>query len=230
MRFLQKSHIAAKRVEDVQYACLFCAELGHTLHKSDATVFFSPGALLEHVARHPRPLPEVAGLTVIDGDHDVPDVHRNDYDLHLRYPPREHPVLDGSRLDVASGPGGMPTGIAKETARRMYGQRLLPNRVPALQVAAGARITGLRWPEEHRGEWCFGWHEGAFASIPFDIMRLEPPPPEEIRYDSRSLVTAKARWRFVVKDKEFGDWLKFDKGDTITNLACKLLLQDCNPL
>ncbi|KAF4126624.1 hypothetical protein GMORB2_0360 [Geosmithia morbida] len=214
IRFLQKSHLTVKRIDDVQFGCVFCAQQGHTLDKSDATVFFSGHHLFDHLARHPRPLPAVPGMTVIEGD-TVPDKHYNDYDIHFRNPPLPHPVLE--RIDGVGS--SMPTGISKEQSRRLFGQRLLPDRSPALQVAKGARITSLRWPDRYNGEWCFGWHEGTFASIPFDIVRLEVPPSDEIRYDRQSLVTAKAKWRFSVKDKEYGDWLKFDKNETISNLC-----------
>lgn len=106
----------------------------------------------------------------------------------------------------------------------MYGMRLLYDRSPALELAQGAKITGISFPAQYLGEWCFGWHDGNYASVPVDLVRLEPPPSKEICYDRSSNVRAKARWKFVQRDKEKdknGEWLKFDKGDTITNIACK---------
>jgi len=216
VRFLQKSHISTKRIDDVQYACVFCVQQNHTMDKSDATVFFNQKSLFEHLARHPRPLPEVPGFTVIEAER-VPEKHKNDYDIHFRQPPNSHPVIDRA-TEIAR----LPSGIAKEQARRMYGMRLLYDRSPALELAQGAKITGISFPAQYLGEWCFGWHDGNYASVPVDLVRLEPPPSKEICYDRSSNVRAKARWKFVQRDKEKdknGEWLKFDKGDTITNIA-----------
>ena len=225
LRFLQKSHVAAKRVDDVQYGCLFCIQQGHTLHKSDATVFFNQKALFEHLARHPRPLPQVPGLVVIEDD-TVPEKYHNDYDIQFRRPPIPHPVIE-----EVSGMVSLPSGTAKEVARRLYGQRLLFDRSPALEVAQGARITGIRWPAQYQGAWIFAWHNGTYASIPTEIVKLEPPPRNEIKYDRTSTVFAKAKWKFHVKekDKTKNEWLKFDKNETITNISCERahLLKAC---
>lgn len=160
----------------------------------------------------------MAGVTVIEADH-VPEKHKNDYDIHFRQPPNAHPVIERAN-EIAS----LPSGTAKEQARRMYGMRLLYDRSPALEVAQGAKITGLTWPVQYHGEWCFGWHDGNYASIPADMVRLDPPATKEIRYDRSSNIRAKAKWKFVQKDKEKeknGEWLKFDKGDIITNVSCR---------
>jgi hypothetical protein len=118
------------------------------------------------------------------------------------------------------------TGTAKEPARRLFGQRLPYDRSAALELAQGARVTGLTFPPQHQGEWMLGWHDGNWASVPTDIMKLDPPPSSMVRFDSRSLLRAKARWKFSVKDKDKGgdgklEWLKFDKNEAITNIACK---------
>lgn len=218
VRFLQKSHLSTKRVDDVQYACVFCVHNGRTIDRSDATVFFNQKALFDHLARHPRPLPNVPGVTVIDGP-EVPAKFRNDYDIHFRAPTQRHPCIDrGAELSH------MPSGVAKDQARRMYGQRLLYDRSPALELAQGARVVGLTWPIQYQGEWCFGWHDGNWASVPTDLLKLDLPPSNMIKYDRTSLVRGKARWKFVVKDKDSKDkseWLKFEKGEIISNIACK---------
>ena len=217
IRFLQKSHLTANRVDDVQYGCVFCVQQGYTIDKSDATVFFSQKSLFDHLARHPRPLPHVPGLTVIEGDQ-VPEKHHNDYDIHFRAPPVPHPVAKRAR-EIAS----QPTGVAREQSRRLYGQRLLYDRSPALELAKGARLTGITWPVQYQGEWIFAWHDGNCASVPADLVKLDPPPSSMVRYDRTSMVCARAKWKFAVKEKkgEKGEWLKFDKNDTITNIACK---------
>jgi hypothetical protein len=216
VRFLQKSHVTTKRVDDIQYACVFCIAQGHTIDRCDATVFFNQKALFDHLARHPRPLPNVPGLTVID-EPVVPAKYHNDYDIHFRMPTQRHPCVDR-----AAELSQMPSGVAKDNARRMYGQRLLYDRSPALELAAGARITGLTWPIQYQGEWCFGWHDGNWASVPTDIIKLDPPPASMIKYDRTSLIRGRARWKFSVKDKDSKDkieWLKFEKGEVISNIA-----------
>lgn len=215
LRFLQKSHLPAKRVDDVLYGCVFCVHQGHTLDESDATVFFTTKALFSHLARHTRPLPDVPGICVVD-QAEVPDHLRNDYDLHFTHPPTAHPAQENGS-EVA----GHPTGVAKEQARRIYGQRLLYDRTAALELAQGARVTGIKWPPKYNGEWIFAWHDGVFASVPTDVIRLDLPPAADIKLGGTSHIRAKSKWKFAPKDKEKGDWLKFDKNETITNISCK---------
>ncbi|VUC25346.1 unnamed protein product [Clonostachys rosea] len=217
VRFLQKSHLATKRIDDVQYGCIYCIRLGHTLDKSDATVFFNQKALFDHLARHPRPLPEVPGVVTIEGP-EMPAQYTNDYDIHFPNPPQRHPCIERREEIMAQ-----PSGVSKDQARRIYGQMLLYDRTPALELGHNARITGITWPEQYLGDWCFAWHDGVQASVPFELIRFDPPPSNMIRYDRSSLLQAKARWKFSIKeknkDKDTVNWLKFDKGDVITNIS-----------
>ncbi|KAK6448439.1 hypothetical protein FP744_10004689 [Trichoderma asperellum] len=212
LRFLQKSHLHAKRVDDVMYACVFCIHTSRTLDQSDSTVFTSTAALFAHLARHPRPLPDVPGIAVVDQT-EVPPHLVNDYDLVFNSPPEPHPVRERA-AEIAH----LPTGHAKESARRLFGQRLLPDRTPALELIQGAKITGVTWPARYGGEWAFGWHDGVFASIPVEILKLDRPPFSLIKRNNSSRVRAKARWKFSVKEKN-EDWLKFDKDEVITNIS-----------
>ncbi|EHK43264.1 hypothetical protein TRIATDRAFT_172578, partial [Trichoderma atroviride IMI 206040] len=212
LRFLQKSHLHAKRIDDVMYACVFCIHTSRTLDQSDSTVFTSTAALFAHLARHPRPLPDVPGIAVVDQT-EVPPHLVNDYDLLFNSPPEPHPVRERA-AELAH----LPTGHAKESARRLFGQRLLPDRTPALELIQGAKITGLTWPARYGGEWAFGWHDGVFASIPVEILKLDRPPFSQIKRNNSSRVRAKARWKFSVKEKN-EDWLKFDKDEVITNIS-----------
>lgn len=198
------------------YGCIFCIFQGKTLHASDATVFISQKALFAHLARHPRPLPAVPGFTVIEQE-EVPAVHRNDYDLHFKSPVETHPVLE--KTDEICY---LPTATSKEAARRMYGQRLLYDRTPALELVLNAKIVGLSWPAKYMGEWAMGYHDGILASVPTEILKLDPPPSSEVKIDGLSPVQATARWKFNHKDKVKGDWLKFEKDEIITNISCKL--------
>lgn len=215
LRFLQKSHVHAKRLDDTLYGCVFCVQAGRTIDESDATVFPSSQALFSHLARHPRPLPRVLGITVVDQAEIPPEFHNN-YDVHFRGPPEPHPTLEKA-TDIAR----LPSGVAKETARRVCGQKLLPDKTPALEMMQGARITGLTWPSRYNGEWCFGWHDGVHASVPTDLVRLDRPPRSDLKMPGTSRIQAKSQWKFAPKDKEKGDWLKFDKNEVITNISCK---------
>ncbi|TWU76630.1 hypothetical protein ED733_008251 [Metarhizium rileyi] len=215
LRFLQKSHLPAKRVDDVLYACVFCIAARRTLDESDATVFTTTKALFNHLSHHPRPLPEVPGIAVVEGD-DIPAKLRNDYDVWFRNPPTAHPAL----LSL-SAVAGKATGVTKDHSRRLYGQRLLFDRSPALEVCHGAKLTGIDWPEKYSGEWIFAWHDGIHASLPADIVKLDAPSSEEIRMVGSSLIRAKARWKFVQREKgkDKSIWLKFDKNEAITNIS-----------
>ncbi|OAR01095.1 hypothetical protein LLEC1_05449 [Akanthomyces lecanii] len=213
LRFLQKCHVQTKRPDDILYGCIFCIRLGRTMDPSDATVFFNVKSLFDHLARHPRPLPDIPGIVVIDGP-DIPAKYRNDYDLHFTKPPVPHPALEHEQETAM-----MPTGVAKEPARRMYGQRLLADRTPALELVVGSKVTGISWPSKYNGEWCMGWYDGVNASVPLEALRLDPPPSRDIRMDGTSHVRAKSRWKFAHKDKDKTEWLKFDKDEIITNIS-----------
>ena len=219
LRFLRKSHVRWKRVDNVLYACVFCVRAGRTIDPSDPTVFISTTALFLHIARHNRPLSEIPGFVIIEAP-TVPPEHHNDYDLHFPEPPLTHPVLQRER-HIAS----QPKGVAKELARRIYNQRQLPDKSRVLEVLVGARVTGLEWPDKYKGEWCSGWHDGVYGSVPFDILQLEPPSVCDVQNDGTSGVKAKARFKFSHKDKKKTGWLKFEKNEIITNISCK-----CNAL
>lgn len=201
------------------YGCIFCVHEGHTAQDGDATVFFSQRELCEHLARHPRPLPHVPGITVVD-EPQMPLMSATSYDVHLRVPQAES-ELDGKWDEISM----LPTVTAKETVKKMYGMRLLHDRTPAFELAVGAKIIGVTFPEKYGGEWCMGYHDGKYASFPFDIARLVPPPPHEVVMGGTSSTKAVARWKFVVKDKDksSAQWLKFDKGDVISNISCEFL-------
>ncbi|KAK5998632.1 hypothetical protein PT974_01013 [Cladobotryum mycophilum] len=194
LRFLQKSHLHTKRVDDVLYGCIFCVRMGRTLDESDATVFTNTAALFSHLARHPRPLPEVPGISVVD-QVKIPAHLRNDYDLYFKNPPESHPVREKTVRPEAS-----------------------PDRAQALELLQGAKIVGLTWPAKYNGEWCKGWHDGVHAALPTEIIKLDRPDWSQIqRSGSTSRIRARARWRFAPKDKE--DWLRFDKDEIITNIS-----------
>ncbi|KAK1995176.1 SH3 domain-containing protein [Colletotrichum falcatum] len=214
LRFLQKSHVATKRADELLYGCVFCVHAQQTLEECDATVFFSQKKLFEHLARHPRPLPQVPGIAVIE-EAEIPPNLRNNYDLNFLAPPKESP-LTGEQTEISQ----RPTATATQTVKRMYGMRLLYDNTPAFELANGARVSGVVFPEKYNGEWVMGWHEGNFGSAPLDVLKLEPPPKGEVRMDTKSNISAVARWKFAPRTKDAGDWLRFDQGDMITNISC----------
>ncbi|TDZ37716.1 hypothetical protein C8035_v007677 [Colletotrichum spinosum] len=215
LRFLQKSHVATKRADELLFGCVFCVHSQRTLEECDATVFFTQKKLFEHLARHPRPLPQVPGVTVVE-EAEVPFNLRNNYDLHFKAPPKSSPLADKERqAELAQ----RPKAIATQTVKRMYGMRMLSDQTPAFELANGARLAGVEFPEKYAGEWVMAWHEGLYGSAPFDVLKLEPPPRSEIKMDAASNVSAVARWRFAPKVKDGGDWLKFDQGERIANIS-----------
>lgn len=151
---------------------------------------------------------------------EVPAEYKNDYDLHFKSPVETHPAIE--KADEISY---LPTATSKEAARRMYGQRLLYDRTPALELVVNARVCGLTWPAKYLGEWAMGWYDGQWASVPTEIIKLDPPPSSQIKIDGTSPVQVTARWKFNQKDKVKGDWLKFEKDEVITNVSCKLSLK-----
>jgi hypothetical protein len=219
LRFFQKSHLYTRRSDEVFYGCPFCVFNGRTTEESDATVFYSQKDLCAHIARHPRPLPEVPGLTVIDAPR-IPVEEQSSYDIHLKAPPLPSP-LAGKREMISK----LPTTTANQVTRRMHGMRTMPGGTPCFEMAAGARIVGIEFPEQFYGEWCMGYHDGAYAGFPLDVVRLEPPAVSEVPMGGSSSVSAVAKWKFNPKDKsgkgDKGDWLKFDRGDVITNIKCE---------
>ncbi|KAJ9148906.1 Sh3 domain-containing protein [Pleurostoma richardsiae] len=215
LRFLSKSHIPAKHIEDQIYGCLFCIQLGRTVEESDATVFFSQKQLFAHIARHPRPLPAIPGLTVIEGP-EMPVRSRNNYDLWFTNPP-----VASQMTHIAREISVHPTATAAETYRQtpIRGIRRPPDGHRVLQFAVGAKIVGIEFPPRYNGEWCTGWADNEWAVFPAETVRLEPPPKSQIRMQGASNMKAVARWKWSYKGKDQGHWLKFDKGDTITGIG-----------
>ncbi|EON97712.1 putative sh3 domain-containing protein [Phaeoacremonium minimum UCRPA7] len=214
LRFLQKSHLPAKHVEDQLYACLFCIQVGETLDESDSTVFFSQKQLFSHLARHPRPLPEVPGLTVIESK-EIPTNFRNDYDLCFENPPQASQMPALAR-ELSLLPSATAIEMYRSTPSKSI--RRPPDGMKVLQFATGAKIVGVEFPAKYQGQWCVGWADHDWAAFPADVVRLDPPQEKDIRKLGTSNMKAAVRWKWSVKNKDRGDWLKLDKGDMITNI------------
>lgn len=215
LRILQKSHVTVRHVEEQLYGCVFCIEQGKTTEESDATVFFTQKQLFLHLARHPRPLPPVPGLTIIEGP-DMPPHLKDNFDLHFPNPPIQS-VMTGIMPEVSR----LPTAVATETRKYQNGaMRSPPDRASVLHFAVGARIVGIEFPLRYDGKWGIGWHDGVRAAFEADTVLLDVPPKSEIRMQGTSNIQAVARWKWNQKG---GDekWLRFDKGDIIKNISCK---------
>ncbi|KAI0393831.1 hypothetical protein F5Y17DRAFT_476337 [Xylariaceae sp. FL0594] len=218
LRVLQKSHLPIRLIEEQLYGCLFCVQQGHTLEESDATVFFSQKQLFAHMARHPRPLPRVSGLTVIE-DAELPPKVQDNFDLHFPHPPTES-VMSGIYREVARLPAATATETRKVSSSTGT-MRLPPDRAPVLHFAVGARIVGIEFPPRYEGKWALGWHDGVRAAFETDAVVLEAPPKAEVRMQGTSSVTAVARWKWGGNQQQKGDdrWLRFDKADVIRNIS-----------
>ncbi|KAK0636925.1 hypothetical protein B0T17DRAFT_596321 [Bombardia bombarda] len=245
LRLLTKSHLAAKRIDDQLYGCHFCVHSGRTCDETDATVFFTQAQLFAHLARHPRPLPRVPGLIVIEEAAEIPREFRNNYDLHFARPqvPSAMPI-------TAAGQGSstlwaMPRAVATDSTRQTHGVLRAPaDRAMVLQFAKGARIIIDEFPARYNGEWAVGWADNVRAVFPLDCVRILPPDRSEVTIPqiatgAASSLTAVARWkRSPPKEREGKEesaggggggggggaatpWLKFDKGEAITTISCK---------
>ena len=207
-------------MQDALYGCVFCIQAGRTQDENDATVFFSQDQLFAHLARHPRPLPSVSGVTVIEGA-EIPSTLNNNYDLQFTDPPSKS-VMHSDRLirQLAL----LPTATAIETVRPGQGTyRVSPDKSTTLHFAIGAKIVGVEFPDHFGGRWATGWADQVHGSFPVDCVKLDGPPPNEIRSyaDDRSTYKAVVRWNFKQKEKDRGEWLDLKKGDAISNISCK---------
>lgn len=197
----------AKKVDEQIYACLFCVQQRQTTHPNDATVFFSQRQLFAHLARHPRPLPHVPGLTVIQGEGHVPVNLRliSNYDLHFTEPPRISPLAHMMR-DLTA----LPTATSVQTSQLNSTTRMI--------FAAGARIVGVEFPERYQGEWCLGWADHEHGLIAPAALHVDPPSESGVRNKGSSSMAAVARWKSASPTKD-GDWLVFGKGEALTNIG-----------
>lgn len=223
LRFLSKSHMHAKNIGEQTYNCLFCVQQRRMTHPNDATVFFSQRQLFAHLARHPRPLPAVPGVTVIEQNTSqqpqIPPQFANNYDLLFTDPPRPSPIVHHMRALTA-----LPTATAVQTCRPSRTGRG-PGAVDGtmLAVAVGARILGVEFPERFQGEWCVGWADHEHGLMETDALRFIAPPKDVIRHQgASSAMRAMTRWKSAggaAGTKDGCEWLAFGKGEVITNIG-----------
>jgi hypothetical protein len=204
--------------------CVFCVEEHQTVEVNDATVFFSVSQLFRHLAKHPRPLPDVYGITTIYG-RQSPDVV--DFDVHFTTPDPQisqfsisevaTKVASRASAQVSSTHNPKPTG---RNARDPDGQY-------SLHFAVGAKIVGIVFPDRFAGQWCTGYYDGERGSFPAEKVTLQIPAKEDVVMNSRSTLTAIAKWDFKPRDARDGGWLKFSKGDRLTCIGYTFVDQWC---
>ncbi|EXF83742.1 hypothetical protein CFIO01_01469 [Colletotrichum fioriniae PJ7] len=215
VRLLVKSHIAVKTTAEIRYACLFCTHIGRTVHEGDATVFQSADQLLQHLSRHPQPLPEVPGVTVLYGQVDKDHHQIEDYDVHFPSPPAPNSFSDNDILTQ------FPVATALKSHVQRRGENLLgpDGSSNVLTFFVGAKIVGVEFPEEWGGKWCTGWHDGVQGPFPAKCVEIESPKQNEISFQATSAVSITTRWRWDPPDNSRAGWLTFGKGEVIRNVG-----------
>ncbi|KAB8290440.1 hypothetical protein EYC80_010872 [Monilinia laxa] len=214
-RFISKCHLKTTSVDDPIYGCIFCIEDHHTVEDHDATVFFSVTSLFRHLARHPRPLPQVTGITTVYGIQ-PPSVLDFDIQFTIHEPKLSTYCMSEIASEVATRPAAHTTIThhPKPTSKTFRD----PDGQPTMHFADGAKIVGITFPERFGGNWCIGYHDGECGSFPANTISLLSPPRDEVRMNPQSSLQAVAKWDWKPKDKEEG-WLKFSKGERIYNVG-----------
>ncbi|EDN98218.1 hypothetical protein SS1G_13075 [Sclerotinia sclerotiorum 1980 UF-70] len=214
-RFISKCHLKTTSVDDPIYGCIFCIEDHRTVEDHDATIFFSVTSLFRHLARHPRPLPQVTGITTVYGIQ-PPSV----LDFDIQFTIHEPKLSTYCMFEIASKVASRPSAHAtithhpKPTAKTFRD----PDGQPTMHFADGAKIVGITFPERFGGNWCIGYHDGERGSFPATAISLLSPPRDEVKMNPQSSLQAVAKWDWKPKDKEEG-WLKFSKGERIYNVG-----------
>ncbi|KAK6958423.1 hypothetical protein Daesc_001223 [Daldinia eschscholtzii] len=215
LRFLYKSHLVSTSAFTMQFGCLFCAEKGQTVYADDATIFTTQDQLFRHLSRHPQPLPEIPGITILYGEVPKNDPSVEDYDLHFPDPPVASLLPDTATL------AKLPSARAVKSHIKRYGRDLTDPDGSADQVMKfmeGARIVGIEFPEKWKGKWCTGWHDGQWGSFPTKNVVLESPANRPGANTCTEGMFVTTRWKWEVKDTSTG-WLSFDKDETLSNVS-----------
>lgn len=198
-------------------------------------MFRSSDDLLRHLARHPQPLPEVSGVTVLYGKQVLasdPRVH--DFDLWLTEDPAPAPALpaDVAMLPVATAGRSHVQRYAEKKLAKPDGKRT----EELLQFFVGARVVGVEFPLVWAGKWASGWHDGEWGYFPAKSIELEKPkpgrldaPPMQYQGANAVSVSVVARWKFdpaaSIRDAAEKGWIGFDKGERITNVGWPVVVE-----
>lgn len=204
-----------KQITNIPIKCIFCIEDHRTVEEHDATVFFSVTSLFRHLARHPRPLPQVAGITTVYGIQ-PPSVLDFDIQFTIHEPKFSPYCMSEITSKVASRPTAhaITTHHPKPVSKTFYD----PDRQQSMHFADGAKIVGITFPERFGGSWCIGYHDGERGSFPANTVSFLSPPRDEVKMNPQSSLQAVAKWDWKPKDKEEG-WLKFSKGERIYSVG-----------
>lgn len=223
-KFISKCHLRTNNVDEPVYACIFCIEEHRTVEEHDATVFFSVTKLFQHLAKHSRPLPNIAGVAILYG---FQPPHVLDFDIHFTTP--EPKFQQFSMMEIAPKAATRPAAHATTThhPKNNRSSSRDPEGNPTLHFAAGARIVGITFPDRFHGQWCIGYHDGERGSFPANTIMLEMPVREDVLMNAQSNLVAFAKWDFKLKDAKEGGWLKFSKGDKISSVGYTFQDQWC---
>lgn len=159
-------------------------------------------------------------MTVLYGKAENPNGLEEDYDLHFPSPPVPSPVPD-------TAVGMLPTATAVKSHIRRQGEKTLVDpdgSEEVLNFIAGARIIGVEFPVKWDGKWCVGWHDGVRSSFPFKMVEVTAPKQKEISLLGNSSISAMVKWKWSPKDPSKAGWLPLSKGETISNIGCKLIV------
>lgn len=152
-----------------------------------------------------------------------------DYDLH--FPNPEAQIVPYETEEDEAADATMPTARAVRDHIHRRNDKPLAKPPPLgmngsaeveeiLQFLQGGKIMRVEFPERGEGKWCRGWHDGVYGVFPSKMIELEVPRALDpgtalLQKSSRSAVT---KWKWESKTTP---WLKFGKGEKITNIACK---------
>jgi len=216
-KFISKCHVKTNNIDEPIYACIFCIEENKTVEEHDATVFFSVTQLFRHLAKHPRPLPAVAGISTIYGPQPPTML---DFDIHFTIPEPASPS-QYSMIEIAPKVATRPSAHAITTHHPKSTGRSArdPEGNPTLNFAAGARIVGITFPDRFHGQWCVGYHDGDRGSFPANTIVLEMPTNADRLMNAQSSLIAYSKWEFKPKEAKDGGWLRFSKGERISNIG-----------
>lgn len=233
-RLLYKCHLVSQRPSEAFYGCIFCAQLGNVDYEGDATVFRSSDDLFRHLARHPQPLPDIPRAIVVYGEDILTtDPRVNKFDLWLGEKPKTLPdiplVIDLARLPVARATKNHVQRCMEKKLARLEGK----SADQLLQLFMGARVVGVEFPAAFEGKWCTGFHDGEWGYFPSKFIELEKPwprrldaPPMQFQGNggggNNVAVVTRFKWDSGASS-ENGNWLSFDKGEKITNVAWPVL-------
>ncbi|KAK4183660.1 hypothetical protein QBC35DRAFT_418480 [Podospora australis] len=219
LRLLFKCHLGkgtSGGSADDYYACLWCVSAGVTVREGDATVFRSADDLMQHLSRHPQPLPPIPGVSVSYGPI-AAILPSQEFDLHLPDDAIPVPIPDNvTRLATA-------TAIKDHHRRLGRGKLEKPPRYDGemLEFMEGAQIVGILFPEKWEGKWCFGRHDGGFGAFPAKVIELRPPQESEIPKGGESGMSVTAKWKWTPpKSPPGAPWISLGKGETVTNVQC----------